>query len=497
MLRKLPVVLLSAGAFAFSACSSSTPTPDAGSQISCTGTPPTCTIPAGVSGTAINSAVASAVAGTTFSFAATDAPFAFNNTMTVPGVANLTFKGAGMGTTVLDFSGQTGGADGIDATLGNTNIKFEGFTLQNSAGDGIKVESATGVVFEGVQVQWTNNPDGGVPNHYSNGAYGIYPVQSQNILIDNCQVSGARDTGIYVGQSYTIVVSNNHVSQNVAGIEIESSNSALVTGNESMNNVAGILIFGLPNLQPPPDAGQPNDGTYFVTVSNNNIHDNNMMNFADPSGTVAIVPGGTGFFVAAASDVDVFGNTFTNNGTLSSVVVSYCLGYPQFCENPTAGSNPTGLDPFPHNVFFHSNTYSGNGSNPVQNNGYADGGTYPNPFAQLFAALSAYGSFGTVGAPFPDIGWDGIAIEPAYTPPQTSSQVGTPPNPQGIWLESNHDTNAVGGAATWTNLNLPVIGAGGTLSDPGAVNLIAGPFTITDGGPADFPLPPVDAGVTP
>jgi parallel beta-helix repeat protein len=68
-----------------------------------------------------------------------------------------------------------------------------------------------------VRVEWTNGPD------ENNGAYGLYPVQSSNVLIEESVVIGASDAGIYVGQSNNIIVRNSRVEFNVAGIEIENS----------------------------------------------------------------------------------------------------------------------------------------------------------------------------------------------------------------------------------------------------------------------------------
>jgi len=76
--------------------------------------------------------------------------------------------------------------------------------------------------------------------------------------------------------------------------------------------------------------------------------------------------------------------------------------------------------------------------------------------------------------------------------------MGVPPNPINMWLQNNHDANGTNGAASFVNLNLTVV-TGGTsnISDPGAVNFNSVGFDITDGGPAGFPLPPVDAGISP
>lgn len=74
-------------------------------------------------------------------------------------------------------------------------------------------------------MEWTNGPDA------NNGAYGVYPVSSKNVLIEGVTVRGAADAGIYVGQSEDIVVRNSLAEYNVAGIEIENSFRADVYGN--------------------------------------------------------------------------------------------------------------------------------------------------------------------------------------------------------------------------------------------------------------------------
>src|SRR3546814_1386139 len=84
---------------------------------------------------------------------------------------------------------------------------------------------------------WTGGPS------TDNGAYGLYPVQVDNVLIEDSVVKGASDAGIYVGQSTNIIVRNNRAEGNVAGIEIENSTGADVYGNTTTGKTGGILVF--------------------------------------------------------------------------------------------------------------------------------------------------------------------------------------------------------------------------------------------------------------
>jgi parallel beta-helix repeat protein len=485
MLRKLNVVLISAGALALGACSSSTPTNTLCSNV----TAPCVPFVAGTAESAIDTAIASAAAGTTFVF--DTGTFNFTGTLALPAASGLTITGQGIGKTILNFSGQTTGTAGITAILGNSKVTFSKFTIQNTPGDGIKVQGATGVIFRTVQATWTST------NVLTHGAYGLYPVQCQDVLVDSCQASGARDTGIYVGQSFNIIVSNNMVHDNVAGIEIESSVNADVVGNTSTNNSGGILVFALPGLLPAFDAGTGVDATLNVRVYSNTINANNTANFGDPSGTVTAVPGGTGVVVLASSNVELFGNTITNNQTVGYAVVSYFLIDGTF-DPTSADDNPTGMNPFPDNVYAHDNVFTNNGTQPIGQNQAPDGGVSQNELGALLGLIALESGFLPSGNKVPDMVWDGIALEVAqggnYTPPAAptnGTSAGTPPNPLAYSIQSN-------GNGVFANLNFPnLVPDGGVGSlDVRAIAYNATPFTVA-APPAGFPLPGVDAGLIP
>jgi parallel beta-helix repeat protein len=478
MLRKVSVVLLSAGALALGACNSTN---------HCTNVKTPCTvIGSGTSESSIASAIATASAGTTIVF--DTATFEFTNGIAPPNVSGLVLTGQGIGKTILDFAGQTAGTSGISAS-GNTNLTFSNFTIQNTPGDAIKVEGADGVTFNAVEATWTSS------NVETHGGYGLYPVQSQAVLVENCQVSGAREAGIYVGQSFNIIVKNNTVQHSVAGFEIESSINADVYNNMSTDNTGGILVFALPTLQPPPGSGAQTDGTLNVRVFNNTVTGNNRANFADPGGTVFGIPGGSGVIVLAAENVEVFGNTISNNDTDAFSVVSYFLIAPKGWDPNSPVDNPTGLNPFPSNIYVHDNTFSGNGTAPVSSSALPDGGAVLNALGGLLELLVAEASFPS-GA-VPDMVWDGIAnpgpplnyVPPAA--PTNATSVGTPPNPLDYFINN--------GTATFANLNFGLLvpcGDNTCSPDPSAIAFYAAPFTVS-AAPPGFPLPGVDAGVIP
>ena len=250
------------------------------------------------------------------------------------GGENVTIRGAGMEQTILSFANQTEGAEGIKVT-GGQHILIEGLTVQDAKGDAIKTQDVNGITFRNVKTEWTGGPK------ETNGAYGLYPVLCQNVLIEDCQSIGASDAGIYVGQSNNIIVRNCTAHHNVTGIEIENSQMADVYNNVVHNNTGGILIFDLPNLV------QKKGG--HVRVFGNQVRENNLKNFAPKGNIVAGVPPGTGILILATSDVEVFDNKIINNRTAGTSIMSYHM-----TEQPITDQE---YDPYPKRIFIHDNEY--------------------------------------------------------------------------------------------------------------------------------------------
>jgi parallel beta-helix repeat protein len=283
-------------------------------------------------------------------------------------VANVTVRGKGSGRTILDFSGQLGAGEGLLVT--SDDVILRDFAVENSKGDGIKSKGADRIVYHKLRVEWTGGPK------ETNGAYGIYPVESKDVLVDNVLVRGASDAGIYVGQSRNIIVRNSLVTENVAGIEIENSYDADVHDNLATRNTGGILVFDLPNL--------PQMGGRNVRIFENVVVDNSTPNFAPKGNIVANVPTGTGVMVMANRNVHVFDNMMGQNGTANVMIVGYRYEH----KDPN-------YDPLAKGVVIWGNQHDKAGWDPR----FAGG-------AQIAAAL---------GGSLPPIFWDGAGGE-AYKP---------------------------------------------------------------------------------
>ena len=257
--------------------------------------------------------------------------------LNVPGI---TIRGEGMASSILSFRNQIQGAEGL--LVSADDFVIEDLAIEDTVGDALKINESENVTIRRVRTEWTGGP------LETNGAYGIYPVQSSNILIDGSVAIGASDAGIYVGQSTRIIVRNSRAEYNVAGIEIENSTFADVHDNVATNNTGGILVFDLPNL--------PVQGGRNTRVFNNRIVSNNTANFAPEGNIVATVPAGTGLMVLANDNIEVFGNEFTENNSANVMVVSYHI-----TGLPIEDAN---YDPFPESIYIHDNSFSGGGAQP-------------------------------------------------------------------------------------------------------------------------------------
>ena len=257
------------------------------------------------------------------------------------------------------------GAQGLLVT--SNEVMLKDFAIINTKGDGIKTIGSEGIYFINLRTEWTGGPDS------SNGAYGLYPVQSKNVLIDGCIAIGASDAGIYVGQSENIIVRNSRAEFNVAGIEIENSYYADVYNNIAQHNTGGILVFDLPDL--------PQQGGHHVRVFSNQILNNDTDNFAPEGNIVGEVPRGTGIIIMANSNVEIFDNDISGNETMNIAIVSY--SYEEAID-------ATDYYPHPRAIQIHDNRLSNSGSNPDMD--------------KEIAAIVK----GLAKQTMPDIFWDGV-----------------------------------------------------------------------------------------
>lgn len=307
--------------------------------------------------------------------------YRFMRELNLTGVADVTLKGMGQtrDEVILDFATQVEGDDGLTVTAGGFTI--ENLWIKNSPGNGV-VAHAEDSTFRNIKVSW----DAGSVTE--NGFYAVYPTDCKRTLIEDVEVTGASDAGIYVGSCEYAIVRNNEVYGNVAGIEIENSIRADVYFNEVYDNSAGILALLLPK--------QKLKVNTQILIRDNGVRANNRPNFATAGTVVASVPTGTGVLALCGTDIEIRDNNITGNDSAGVVIASYPI-----MELLTGTKlTDTEMDPYIKRVYIHGNTFADNGKAPK-------------------------GGLVVIGqATLEDVLWDGILEEG-----ETDAQICLGPNP--------------------------------------------------------------------
>jgi parallel beta-helix repeat protein len=275
-------------------------------------------------------------------------------------VNGVTLRGKGQDKSVLSFAGQTTGAQGV--LVKANDFIIEDLGIEDTAGDALTIQGGNNIVVRRVRTEWTRGPNEG------NGPYGIYPVECKNLLVEHSIAKGAADAGIYVGQSENVVLRRNRSEFNVDGFEIENTENVDVYENTATHNTGGMGVFNLPNL--------PRQGGKHVRVFNNQLVDNNTPNFAPKSlGPIAYLPTGTGLYIMAIRDVEVFRNRIRNNYTVNAYILNYKTGVDEASLKATADSPITQqifapedkrYDPFAQLIYIHDNDIGNGGQSPDQ-----------------------------------------------------------------------------------------------------------------------------------
>lgn len=276
-----------------------------------------------------------------------------------------------MDKSILSFAGQKEGGSGL--LVKANDFVIEDLAIEDTAGDGLTVQGGNNITIRRVRVEWTRGAN------TANGPYAIYPTECKNVLVEDSVARGATDTGFYIGQSDYVVMRHNRAEYNVDGYEVENSTHVDVYDNIATNNTGGLGVFNLPNL--------PKQGGQYVRVFRNQIYGNNTANFAPKSlGAIYHLPAGTGIYIMAINNVEIFQNKIQDNNTTNVFVIEY---------NPSLGEvKDARYRPFTEQVYLHGNEISGGGKSP--DNRQDD-----------IKALST-----AMGGTLPDVLYDGV-VDPA------------------------------------------------------------------------------------
>jgi parallel beta-helix repeat protein len=347
----------------------------------------TFTITPGESATAdMEVAMTLASVGDTIEFAC--GYFDLATTLQLINTEDIRIRGCGKDATVLSFA-RNNLPEGILA-VNVGGLVIEDLTVLDTAGNGIELRAVNNAQLRRVRTMWSSNggrtspdritaanykeedskrlhvactdPATQDPKHPENaggdtsspdytvsdksGRYGIYPVSSDYVLIEDAESVGASDAGIYVGQTNKAIIRNSRAAFNVFGFEIENVQDGEYDGNLAECNTGGFLVYDLDNLRQYGDRSR---------MHGNVSRNNNTYNFTS-GGFVANVPPGSGMITLSYDRIDVFGNTFENNNTGGIIHASYEL-FP-------ASMRPSEkrIDWYTEGVHIFGNTFRNNGN---------------------------------------------------------------------------------------------------------------------------------------
>lgn len=313
-------------------------------------------------------------------------------------VDRVTIRGAGEDETILSFSGQARGAEGLLIT--SDGVELRDFAVEDARGDAIVARDCQGIMVQDVRAEWTRGPNP------QNGAHGISAVNCANVLFRGAIARGAAGAGLHVSQSRNVIVRDSFAERNVAGIAIENTWNADVFANLAAHNAAGVVVADLPGLA-------QKDG-HSVRVFENRILENDSANFAPADTLAGGIPAGTGVLIVAGRNIHVFKNEIGGNGSANAFIAAY-----------RGAIEDRDYNPLPRDIVIRDNE--------LGRSGFAPAGD--------LAALA--------GVAAPDVLWDGA----------TTYIAGGMPRTEVVRIVMRDNEKAGGGIGSFLSLGVPVAGS--------------------------------------
>lgn len=289
--------------------------------------------------------------------------FQLEQGLLIQATEDVLVEGCGREGTVLSFR-TSNSVTGLEV-LNVRGITVQDLTIADSPGDAFKLKGVNWGTLKNVRAFWSGGGETLSADNYdshmqvactspplnegdptpdyipssASGRYGIYPVESENILVDNAESVGASDAGIYVGQTNNAIIRNSRAVYNVMGFEIENVQGGEYDSNLAECNTAGFLIYDLENITQYGDTS---------VMLNNTARNNNTYNFAH-SGLVSVVPRGTGFITLGYDNIEVLDNLFEDHSTAAIIYASYEL------IDGKDNTTDKKLDPYTEGLYIHDN----------------------------------------------------------------------------------------------------------------------------------------------
>ncbi|HVT34640.1 MAG TPA: parallel beta-helix domain-containing protein, partial [Nevskiaceae bacterium] len=311
--------------------------------------------------------------------------FELTSSLLLSHTEDVLVKGCGKDKTVLSFKNNNA-PEGILVDSVN-GLTLQDLTVIDTGGNGIELRGVDHATLQRVRAMWSSgggrassdpitadnfadkihvpcthpatqspdvpesNPANTTSPDYTvsklSGRYGIYPVSSSNVLIEDSESIGASDAGIYIGQTNNALFRHNRAAFNVFGMEIENVQGGEYDGNLAECNTGGFLIYDIDGLRQYGDRS---------VMMNNISRMNNTYNFTS-GGFVGNVPPGSGMITLAYDRVDIHDNEFTDNNTAGIIHTSYEI-FPEGAGRPSEHR----IDWYTEGLHIWHNKFNNNGN---------------------------------------------------------------------------------------------------------------------------------------
>lgn len=224
----------------------------------------------------------------------------------------LRISGRGPDRTILSFLRQSGSEPALHV-IGD-RARIEDLSIEEAAGDGLRVSDADRVEIRNVRVAWSGQTE--------RGGDGIEVTESNDVVIERVRVDHAPAGGVTVRRSDRVRVREAAVEQNRVGVLMDSSQSVELREIAAAANATGALLVNAPHGPGRIGAG---------AVVSRSKFDRSVGGPRGLEGDVAsLAPEGVGLAIMGYRDVRIAQNDFA----ASALAHIMALAYPDSAKDP-------------------------------------------------------------------------------------------------------------------------------------------------------------------
>lgn len=271
--------------------------------------------------------------------------FSMLGTISLENKNNLTIKGSGMSNTIISFNKQISGTEGI-IIKNCQNIVFQDFSIQGYKQDAIVFDKVNGIELRELRIMLNQKK---VEKKDQNS---LSLKHCTNFIIQDCLFNSAINCGLLISESINGVVRFSEFMENSIGVKIVNSSLIDVHSNNIFDNAGGIALMSLPDLSI--------SKSKKIRLFDNIIKNNNFKNRSKIENSSYLIPSGSGIFLLATENVEIFNNSIMDNKTYGVSILSYLI--------TGLTTKDTEYSPYSSSIYIHDNILRGGNRIPELKN---------------------------------------------------------------------------------------------------------------------------------